>query len=139
MFVSVEMRYDYTGSLQFSDLRRRFGFNIVHIDSAPEQAQSESIQGFVKAAIVELSIRQSRGCRFFLKERPAVHQYHVATDAQPRRRCGALDRVIEGPTVRHKSRGGYDAVGMGFHNGSVHTLSEPEIIRIDDQTPHAPV
>jgi hypothetical protein len=30
-------------------------------------------------------------------------------------------------------------VGMGFHNGSVHTLSEPEIIRIDDQTPHAPV
>jgi hypothetical protein len=28
---------------------------------------------------------------------------------------------------------------MGFNNGAVHTLSEPKIIRIDDQTSQAPV
>ena len=74
-----------------------------------------------------------------LKHRQPVHEHDVAAHAQPWRRGYALDRVIECLTIGHEGGGGYDAMAMGFDNGAVHSLSEPEIIRIDDQTSHAPV
>ena len=67
VLVSIQVRYNNTRRLQLADLRRGFGFDIVHIDSAPHHAQGETVKTVVKAAIVEFSIRQSRGSRFSLQ------------------------------------------------------------------------
>jgi hypothetical protein len=73
------------------------------------------------------------------KHRRAVHEHDMASHAELQRRFGALDRVVERLAIGHECGGGYDTIAMGFNNGAVHTLSEPKIIRIDDQTSQAPV
>lgn len=60
--MGIQVRDDNTGGLQLANLRRGFGFNIIIIDSAPDQTQGETIQAFVKAAVLELCIRQGRVC-----------------------------------------------------------------------------
>ena len=60
VFMGIQVRDDNTGGLQLANLCRGFGFNIIIIDSAPDKAQGEAVQAFVKAAILELFIRQGR-------------------------------------------------------------------------------
>ena len=76
---------------------------------------------------------------FFLPHRGPVDEHDMAADAQSGGRGCAFDRILECATIRHQSGGSYDTVAMGFNDGAIDSLSKSEIIRIDDQTPHATV
>ena len=130
MFVGIDVRDGNASHLQLTNLGGGFGFNLVCLDAAPDHAQGEAAQTLVKA--VSSLPGSERWSMSSAKHRYAVHQHDVATHAEPRRRSCALDCVLNCRSVNHESGGGHDALTMGFHDGAVHTLREPEVIRVDD-------
>jgi hypothetical protein len=48
-----------------------------------------------------------------------------------------LDRIVERRRIRHQSGRGDDPGAVGLHDSAIHSRGKAEIIRIDDQTPHA--
>ncbi|SPE45608.1 hypothetical protein SBA7_920001 [Candidatus Sulfotelmatobacter sp. SbA7] len=52
-------------------------------------------------------------------------------------RARELNGIVEGPRVGHQGGGGYDARAVCLHDPAIHPSGKAEIIRIDDQTPHA--
>ena len=138
VLVSIQMRDHNAGPLQLPDLGDGLCFHLITIDTAADGAHCEAAETLIKAPVVRPSVRE-RGSLFSAKHWGAVHEHDMAADAHPGHRGGALARIIECLTVGHEGCGGYDTVAMGFDNGAVHSLSQPEIIRIDDQTSHASV
>ena len=134
----IQVRDHNAGGLQSANLRSGLGFNFIRSDAAADCSKREAAEILIKAAVVKLSIRES-GRFFRTKHREPVHKHDMAPDAQSCGESCALARIIECSAIGHERRGSHDPMAMRFHNRTIYSLSEPKIIRIDDQTPHAPV
>jgi hypothetical protein len=71
------------------------------------------------------------------EQRRAIYQNQMAAHRKLWARLRDLDGVVEGQGVGHQSGGGHDAGAVRLHDSAIHSGGEAEVIRIDDQTPHA--
>ena len=135
VFMRVEVRDDQSGGLQLSNLRRGLGFDLVGINPSTNRGQSEADE-----ALSEMSVALGQRWKSLrTKHGRAVGQHHMAADAKPGRRLGALHAVVERRSIGHQSRGSYDAPGMPLSNSAIDAGSKPKIIRINNKPPHATV
>ena len=102
-------------------------------------AQGETTADCRKAAIVGLFVRQSGDCRSASRTgepststtwQPTLSRAQIAHVESRRRRPAPLAISVAEVTM---------PCAMRLDDGAIHSLSETEIIRIDDQTPHATV
>ena len=136
VLVRVDVRDHDAGGLQLANLRRGFGFNFVGIGCATHRAQCEAVEVLVKATVIKLSIRELGSLSAPSSGEPSTRttwQPTVSFGFERARRTGIVEarrlamRVVEVTMP----------LAMGFNDSAIHSLREPEIIRIDDQTPHA--
>ncbi len=81
VLMRVQMRDGNTRRLQFSNLRRHFGFNLIGIDAATDRAQSKAVQALVEASVGKFLVGE-RCSLLRTSYRQSVHEHHVAADAE---------------------------------------------------------
>ena len=81
VLMRIQVRDGNTSRLQFSNLRRHFGFNLVRIDAPTDRSQSEAVQTLVEASIRKFLVGE-RCSLLRASYRQSVDEYHVAADAE---------------------------------------------------------
>ena len=97
VFVSVDVRNGDSSRLNLANLCCGFGGDFLGIDAASDRAGRKSEQPIAKAGIVG-----KRGKFLRTKNRPAIDQNYVATDAEFWERFGQLSRLFESRTIGHE-------------------------------------
>ena len=103
VLMRVQMRDGNTRRLQFSNLRRHFGFNLIGIDAATDRAQSKAVQALVEASVRKFLVAE-RCSLLPASYRHSVDESRMAADAEAWLRFCALDGVIKRLTIRHQRR-----------------------------------
>jgi hypothetical protein len=131
VFVSVDVRNVDSSRLNLANLCGGFRGDFLGIDVASDRARRKSEQPIAKAGIAGKRGKLLRG-----KNRPAIDQNYMATDAEFWDRFGQLSRLFEGRTIGHEGGRSDNATDVSFNDGPVHARSESEVICVDDQAPH---
>src|ERR1700687_56159 len=131
VFVSVDVRNGDSSRLNLANLCGGFGGDFLSIDAASDRARRKSDQPVAKAGIAG-----KRGKLLRAKNRPAIDQNYMATDAEFWDRFGQLSRLFESRTVGHEGGRRHDPADVSFDDSPVHARSESEVICVDDQAPH---
>lgn len=131
VFVSVDVRNGDSSRLNLANLCGGFGGDFLGIDAASDRPRRKTEQAIAKAGIA-----RKRGKLLRAKNRPAINQNYMATDAEFWKRLGQSSRLFESPTVGHEGGRSHDAADVSFDDGPVHARSESEVICVDDQAPH---
>ena len=132
VLVRVEVREIDSGGLNLANLRRSFRGNFFSAYYARDCARRKALH-----AIAKLMNFGERGNFAGVEHGLAIKQDDMASDAKSRTLLCEGDRFCERRAIRHQCRGSYDAAGVGFNDGAVYAGCVSEIIRIDDEPPHA--
>ena len=131
VFVGVEVRYGDARGLNLANLRGGFGGNFVGVHAA-----GDGTCGECQHAVAKVRGSRERGKLRGSKNRLAIGEHDMATDAQFRDRSCQLCSLGERRAVGHERRRSDDAARVSLNDGPVHARSVAKIVRVDDQTPH---
>src|SRR5207237_2753190 len=130
------MREGQAPRLQALNLRSRFGVYFALADLSRNSCESQMSNPWPKAHIVAVSPSNQRLHAVGLRNWNAIHQDHVASDAQRWIFRGNSNSVVDRRFVRHERGGCDDSSTMRFGNGAVYAIGHTKIVGVDDKAAH---
>ena len=130
VLVCIKMRDVNARPLQLLHLRHGLPLDIILADIASQQRLHKVQQ--VGPERLPIAAQQRRNV-VRMRDRNAVGQHNMATDAQPRVSLGNGNGIVKRrPCSHQRSRGQYSGL-MQLTNGAIDASSKAKVVRIDDE------
>ena len=130
VLVRVEMGHLDPCGLQFANLRSRFGFDLIGMNTIAQGESNECGEAAMKVRCAGFhQVRNLVGREQGL----SVDQYYVTANSESWRGLSQMQGIVECGRIGHHGSGGDDAVGVSLNDGAIHAQSEAEIIRINNE------
>ncbi len=121
-----------TGGLNFPYLRGNFRDQLIGIEASQHGARGERGKTGIELVRLCRANRQQRIHCVRRRHGRSVHQYNVASHGEIRRRAGRIDGILKRGAVGHQRRRRHDSAAVSFHDRSIHSSRQTQIIGVDD-------
>ena len=138
VLVCIHVRDGNSRGLYLANLCRSLRFNFVGVESSGQRPRREILQSIAEARRSSLSIDKSWDL-IPSKHRLTIDKNDMTSHAELRQSLCKSRRLRKRRATGHQRCRCYDAVRVGLGDRAVHPRGEAEVIRVDNQTPHAPV